>query len=92
MRLVQVLVSGLLLVAPLFSVQAENAPLDEAEGLFTARCAMCHQLPEPSMLKPKQWRLIIGTMQQRMQQANIPPLQVQEREMILNYLTARARQ
>jgi mono/diheme cytochrome c family protein len=108
MKIVLTLFTGLLLVAmPLFAAYAEearvneapneDAPLestsaDEAEALFAGRCAMCHQLPEPAMLKPKQWKLILVTMQQRMQQANVPPLQVQEHDMILEYLTARARQ
>jgi len=82
----------ILAAAPLFVVQAEEVQPDEAERLFTARCAMCHQLPDPGMLKPKQWRLIINTMQKRMQQGNVPRLQAQERDMILEYLTARARQ
>lgn len=108
MRIVLTLFFGLLLVAvPLFSVQAEDAQVDkvqeepaqsesasadDAEALFTGRCAMCHQLPEPAMLKPKQWKLILVTMQQRMQQAKVPPLQAQEHDMILEYLTAHARQ
>jgi len=98
---------GLLLVAlPVFVVQAaevgvdetalDDAPLEkasanEAEVLFAGRCAMCHQLPEPAMLKAKQWKLILVTMQQRMQQANVPPLQAQEHDLILEYLTAHAR-
>ncbi len=90
-------VGSILLAAPLFMVQAEEVPdekvsAEEAGALFSGRCAMCHQLPEPGMLKPKQWKLILVTMQQRMQQANVPPLQAQEREMILDYLIARARQ
>ena len=93
MRIVLVLFVCLLLTAvPLFVVQADETSSVEAEVLFTARCAMCHQLPEPGMLKPKQWKLILGTMQQRMRQANLPQLQAQESEMILEYLTARARQ
>lgn len=107
MKPVLTLFIGLLLVAlPVFVVQAaevgvdeaapDNAPLEnasanEAEALFAGRCAMCHQLPEPAMLKPKQWKLILVTMQQRMQQANVPPLQTQEHDLILEYLTARAR-
>ncbi len=77
--------------APLDDTPLENASANEAEVLFTGRCAMCHQLPEPAMLKPKQWKLILVTMQQRMQQANVPPLQAQEHDLILEYLTARAR-
>ena len=63
----------------------------EAEDLFVTRCSLCHQLPEPAMLKPQQWKLIISTMQQRMQQAGMPQLSEQETEAILEYLSERAR-
>lgn len=63
----------------------------EAEDLFIVRCALCHQLPDPGMLKPQQWKLIISTMQQRMQQASVPQLSEQETETILGYLEERAR-
>ncbi len=62
-----------------------------AESLFNGRCQMCHQLPEPGMLKPKQWKLILAVMQQRMQQAGVPPLTEEETQMLLEYLSARAR-
>ena len=68
---------------------AENQT--EAEDLFVTHCALCHQLPEPGMLKPQQWKLIISTMQQRMQQASVPQLTDQETETILEYLSERAR-
>lgn len=61
------------------------------KNLFEGRCQMCHQLPEPSMLRPKQWRLILGTMQQRMQQAGVPPLTEEETEMILEYIAEQSR-
>lgn len=68
---------------------AENQ--SEAEDLFVTRCALCHQLPEPGMLKPQQWKLIVSTMQQRMQQAGVPQLSEQETDTILGYLSERAR-
>jgi mono/diheme cytochrome c family protein len=62
-----------------------------AESLFKGRCQMCHQLPEPSMLRPQQWKLILTTMQQRMQQAGVPPLTQEETDRLLEYLAAQAR-
>ena len=62
-----------------------------AKSLFEGRCQMCHQLPEPGMLKPKQWKLILTTMQQRMQHASVPPLTEDETERLLEYLSERAR-
>jgi len=106
MRTVQILfVSVILAGSPLLAVQAvesqlssEQAEVEEAgsdrsadsKSLFEGRCQMCHQLPEPGMLKPKQWRLILGTMQQRMQQAGVPPLTEDETEMVLEYLAEQA--
>jgi len=67
---------------------ARNA---DSKSLFEGRCQMCHQLPEPGMLRPKQWRLILGTMQQRMQQAGVPPLTGEETEMVLEYIAEQSR-
>lgn len=62
-----------------------------AKSLFEGRCQMCHQLPEPGMLTAKQWKLILTTMQQRMQHASVPPLTEDETERLLEYLSVRAR-
>jgi mono/diheme cytochrome c family protein len=62
-----------------------------AKSLFEGRCQMCHQLPEPGMLRTEQWKLILTTMQQRMQQAGVPPLTEDETEHLLEYLAERAR-
>jgi hypothetical protein len=94
-----------LLVSPFMVAQAaDDQSLDQPEAemtraersafeksLFEGRCQMCHQLPEPSMLRPKQWRLILTTMQQRMQQAGVPPLTEEETEMILEYIAEQSR-
>ncbi len=107
MKIDQILPACLLLVvSSLTAVHAENsqtapepstdetASMDRnayTESLFKGRCQMCHQLPEPSMLKAKQWKLILVVMQQRMQQAGVPPLTEEETEMLMEYLSARAR-
>jgi len=62
-----------------------------AKSLFEGRCQMCHQLPEPGMLRPEQWKLILTTMQQRMQQVGVPSLTEDETVRLLEYLTERAR-
>jgi cytochrome c5 len=73
---------------------AEKASPDrsaEGKSLYEGRCAqMCHQLPEPGMLKLRQWKYMLVVMQQRMQQAGLPPLTEQETELILGYLAERA--
>ena len=66
--------------------QATADTVSDKKSLFEGRCQMCHQLPEPTMLKPKQWQLILNVMLQRMQQAGVPPLTESETEMILEYI------
>ncbi|MCW8943108.1 MAG: hypothetical protein OQK93_08025 [Gammaproteobacteria bacterium] len=98
--------SLLLTVSPMMVVHAEESKATPertateetateraayAKSLFEGRCQMCHQLPEPGMLKPQQWRLILTTMQQRMSHANVPPLTEDETERLMEYLTPRAR-
>ena len=107
MKAVLILLAGFIFTGmPLLNVYAaENAAPSEpvakqatsaereayAKSLFEGRCQMCHQLPEPSMLTPKQWKLILMTMQQRMQQAGVPPLTEDETELLLEYMAERAR-
>lgn len=80
----------LLLAAP--SLYAEDLEKGEGKELFELRCGgMCHQLPEPKMLKAKQWRMILGVMQQRMKQKGIEPLSDEEFETIFGYLKENAR-
>jgi len=63
---------------------------EEGKQIFETRCATCHQLPEPAMLKPKQWRLVLMTMQKRMQQNGLPPLSEEDFSLVLNYLSTQA--
>lgn len=58
--------------------------------LFEQRCAICHQLPEPEMLNHRQWAKVIKTMQTRMQQADITPLNEDEIAAIMKYLELQA--
>ncbi len=95
MKIVLILfVSSIIAALPLSVVQADEVGVDrsaDAKKLFEGRCQMCHQLPEPSMLRPNQWKLILRTMQQRMQQAAVPPLTESETEMILEYIEEQSR-
>lgn len=78
----------------LFFIMATFRPLqaDEGKELFNLRCGgFCHQLPEPSMLTAKQWRMIMTVMQQRMKQKGIDQLTDEEFETIFIYLKDNAR-
>lgn len=104
--LIAMLLAGGLSLTPVFAAEqaVEKQVVEEpaaeetaaereawAKSLFEGRCQMCHQLPEPDMLTPSQWKLILMVMQQRMQQANVPPLTEDETERLMEYLSARAR-
>jgi hypothetical protein len=36
---------------------------ESGESLFKARCGICHQLPDPTILKPGQWPRLLDTKQ-----------------------------
>ncbi len=82
----------LLLFVLLFAVNTGSAEPDLLNGksLFESRCSVCHQLPDPEMLNPRQWAWVIKTMQSRMQQANIVPLNEDEVAAIMRYLELQA--
>ncbi len=61
---------------------------DYAQKLFEARCTSCHQLPDPMMLNAKQWKIVLQTMQQRMQHKKMTPLNEEEIRLIHGYLVS----
>jgi len=75
-----------------FVITSTQLRADEGKELFTIRCGgFCHQLPEPTMLKAKQWRMIMTVMQERMTQKGIDQLTDEEFEKIFIYLKEEAR-
>jgi len=60
----------------------------QGKVLFETRCAVCHQLPEPDMLTPGQWKRLLQLMQKRMQQADVPPLDEEEFTQVHDYLSS----
>lgn len=88
------------IVVPLFFATAATAAeaqealeqgVEQGKILFEARCPLCHQLPEPAMLKREQWRRSLTTMQKRMQQAGMSALSDSEFQQVLNYLATQVR-
>ena len=63
---------------------------EEGKQIFESRCGICHQLPEPAMLKAKQWRLVLMTMQKRMKKNGLPQLSEEEFDRVLKYLSKQA--
>jgi mono/diheme cytochrome c family protein len=80
----------MIILLVLLSVSAMAIAEEDGKQIFEARCAACHQLPEPAMLKPKQWRLVLMTMQKRMQQNGLAALSEEEFAQVLKYLTNQA--
>ena len=76
----------LLLLLTFASQIGAETTIDPGQPLFEGYCATCHQLPDPQMLNGRQWKMVMLTMQKRMQQANMTPLSDEEFQLILNYL------
>ena len=83
-------IAGLALFGVVSGAQAQD-DVEQGKQLYESRCALCHQLPEPDMLKEKQWRRSLLTMQKRMQSAGMPPLNDAEFEQMMAYLATQAR-
>lgn len=84
-----------LLMAVIIAALATSAPAetaDEGAALFEARCALCHQIPNPAMLKPQQWDSILKVMQKRIEQKGMPQLPGDEVQAIREFLHSNARQ
>ena len=83
-----------LLTAALFAAlaaagYAETA--DEGAAIFEARCTLCHQMPDPAMLKAPQWDSMLAVMQKRIEQKGMPQLPDDEVKAIREFLHANAR-
>lgn len=67
-----------------------NASLPEPESpaaqLYRQRCAQCHRLYGPSLLTAEMWTFMVSRMEQEMLRRGVPPLKVEEKQTILEYL------
>ena len=65
-----------------------NSEILSGEEIFTTFCAdACHQAPDRSRLRPKQWRVVLNTMQTRMQSSGRSPLTEDQTKRLLDYLS-----
>lgn len=84
------LACGITFVA--LSLPSLNLFAEDGEQLFQLRCGeVCHQTPEPEMLKAKQWKRVVATMRKRMTQSGMADLTEEEYKKILSYLEQNAR-
>jgi len=58
--------------------------------LYVRKCGQCHQPYRPSLMTSAMWTVQMDAMEQRMQQAGLPPLAAEDRKTILDYLTSHA--
>lgn len=72
---------------PVAATETESDTLTGQE-IFTTYCAdACHQAPDRSRLRPKQWRVVLNTMQVRMKSAGRPQLTEDQTKKLLDYLS-----
>lgn len=70
------------------SVASDEGDIEAGKAIYDSYCAaLCHQAPAAGRLKPKQWRVVLNTMQTRMQSAGMEPLTEVELRQILAYLS-----
>lgn len=89
----RILAIGFLLLLPLgYSLAEEDKTnsenIEAGKKIFAARCTdACHQTPRADHLNAKQWRVVLKTMQTRMQSVGMIPLTAEELEQVYQYLT-----
>jgi hypothetical protein len=82
------LISGALYASEATDVETDSETLT-GEEIFTTFCAdACHQAPDRSRLRPKQWRVVLNTMQTRMTSSGRSPLTEDQTKRLLDYLSA----
>jgi hypothetical protein len=97
-RLILFMLLGSLLAGPGAWAQetadtGTGGPLADGERLFEVRCTgMCHQTPKADHLTAKQWEVVLQTMQARMKQFGMKPLTEREFGLVLEYLSAKAKE
>lgn len=89
MRRTLAVIAAALLALSARPVFAEGA--SEGKDIFESQCVICHQLPDPAMLKINQWKLILGVMQSRFRENDMAPLSEKEMGLVLEYLKEKSR-
>jgi hypothetical protein len=74
----------------LVSLAACNARLPEPDSagakLYAERCDTCHRIYAPGSLTFEMWKVQVERMQGDIVRQGLPPLTVQERDLVLDYL------
>ncbi len=85
----------LILIALFTGCALVNTPLPEPDsrGAKTYKdiCTRCHALAHPRRNTYAQWQHLVAIMEKRMEERQIPPMRISEKELILEYLRANSR-
>src|SRR5580700_529605 len=63
-----------------------------AGQLYLRRCGQCHQPYNPHAMTAAMWEIQMPKMEEKIQQAGLPPLEAAQKQTILDYLQRNAGQ
>jgi cytochrome c5 len=67
-------------------IKSSSQTLDRGKSIYDLKCTLCHQRPEPNMLKLKQWKLVLNLMQERFKHSKMNPLNNDEYNAVYSYI------
>lgn len=82
---------GIVLLFFIMTLPVLAGKSEEGQEIFKARCGLCHQLPDPALLRPEQWKRSLDSMQKLMEKAGMTPLSDEEYKILLEYLQKNAK-
>jgi hypothetical protein len=87
-------VAAALLVASSLLAGCQNGKIPDQDSyqakLYLSKCGQCHRPYNPGLMTSAMWAVQVDAMDQRMEQAGLPPLTPDERKTILGYLASHA--
>jgi hypothetical protein len=91
---VVVVLAAVTAAALVFLAACHARPLPEADSdaarTYVQRCGQCHRAYDPRAMTAAMWQTQVELMDTKIRQAGIEPLTVDQRHLILDYLTRNA--
>jgi hypothetical protein len=91
---VVVVLAAVTAAAVVFLAACHARPLPEADSdaarTYVQRCGQCHRAYDPRAMTAAMWQTQVELMDTKIRQAGIEPLTVDQRHLILDYLTRNA--
>ena len=78
----------LCIAAPHPGIAENKETATSGKEIFTGRCGVCHELPNPQSLSRIQWKFVLIKMQKRMEFLGLPPLNESETRKVYQYLSS----